>query len=84
LSQRGVQPRGKRRLATTMSASRQARVRLFHSMRSRLRMASKRHARPLRITSTTQASRLQRAKRCSSSDIGSPSKADASLIRLRT
>ena len=42
-------------------------------MRSRLRIASRRHARPSRTTSAMQASRVQRANRCSSSASGSPS-----------
>ena len=56
MSQRGSQPRGRRRLETTMSALAQARVNAVQSISVAERVASNRHSVPSFLTSATQAS----------------------------
>jgi hypothetical protein len=84
LSQRGVQPLGRRRSETAMSAAAQAAVMLVQPIRIEERVASRRFALVPLPTTATQASCEQSLVGCPSRTSGSPSNPDASASRLRT
>ncbi len=84
LSQRGLQPRGSQRSDTTMSTEAQVCVNVRQSIRSDVRMASRRHSRPSLVSAATHESREQWPSERSSSAAGSPSNPAASANKLRT